>query len=135
MPVIPTPGALLLRDCLVTIGTDSYQKQVSQVELAPTVTTQTWQGMTPDATVSESTPSTWAVTISFAQDWEQPGSLCNYLLENEGDLVTMVFEPRAGGATFTVPNVSLTPGTIGGTVGSMAVASVTMGCGKPVKSA
>lgn len=122
----------VLKDVLLTVGTDSYEAHVSQVELTPSSSTQTWQGLTPTSVHTDMTTATWTCTLAFAQDWETPNSLSAYLFANEGETKSVVFRPRSGsGPSFEV-EVIVTPGAIGGTVNSFATATVTLGVkGKP----
>ena len=130
MPTIAVQP-IVLRDVLLTIGTDSYQKHVSGVTFTPSASTVTWQGLTPDASFTAPVTATWAVTLDHAQDWETEDSLSLYLFENEGEEVPMLFEPVAGGAGFSA-DVIITPGSIGGAVNSVATGSVTLGVnGRP----
>jgi hypothetical protein len=121
----------LLRDVILTLGTDSYQAHVSQVEFVPTSSPVVWKGLTPSSVHTLGTTATWVCNLAFAQDFETVDSLSLYLHANEGDEVVGIFEPIAGGATVTA-NLILTPGGIGGTVDGVAVASVSLGVsGKP----
>ena len=122
---------IVLRNCLATIGTDSYEKHVSGVTFTPSSSTVNFNGLNPEAVFTFPTATTWTLTLAYAQDWETPDSLSAYLLEHEGEKVTMTFEPEAGGAGFTA-EVFIAPGAIGGDVNSVATASVTLGVsGKP----
>lgn len=128
------PQPIILKDVTLLIGADNFEKQVSTVTLTPTAATQTWQGLSPAATFSDTPAATWACELGYAQDWETAGSLSRYLFNNEGVQVTAVFKPRvAGGSSFQVQLV-LTPGAIGGAVNAWAEASVTLGVvGRPVE--
>lgn len=122
---------IILTDVLLTVGTDNYEAHVSQVEFTPTSSTVSWKGLTPTSVHTFGSTATWTVTLAYAQDWVTATSLSRYLFDNEGDTVTMTFEPKAGGPAFTA-DVIITPGAIGGTVDSVAVATVTLGVsGKP----
>lgn len=127
-----TVAPFVLKDVLLTIGLDNYEAHASQVEFTPTASTQTWQGLTPSATFSDTTIATWTCTLAYAQDWETPDSLSQYLLENEGTSQSATFSPKSGtGPSFTA-TLSITPGAIGGTVNAFATATVTLGSTKPV---
>lgn len=124
---------IVLTDVLLTVGTDNYEAHVSQVEFTPTTSTVNWKGMTPSANFTFGTSATWTATLAYAQDWETLNSLSNYLFDNEGDTVTMTFAPKNGGQAWQA-SVVITPGAIGGTVDTVAVATVTLGVqGKPTK--
>lgn len=124
---------LVLKDVLLKIAADNYEKHVSGVTFVPSSSQIQWQGLTPDAAFTDVANATWAVTLNYVQDWETDDSLSQYLYENEGETVEMVFTPvkGAGKKTFTV-NVTITPGQIGGEVNAYATTSVTLGSDKPV---
>ena len=116
---------IVLKDCTLTIASDDYEAHVSQVQFDPSNSSVTWQGLTPTATHTDTSSSTWTCTLALAQDWETTNSLSRYLFENEGQTKSMTFEPKAGGASFTA-NVIIVPGSIGGTVNQFATATVTL---------
>lgn len=127
-----TPVPLFIKDCLVQIGTDSYEKAVSAVSFVPSSTVQTFEGLSPDATYTDVSPATWTCQLTYVQDWDTAGSLANYLHEHEGETVTMTFEPITDGATVTA-DIVIAAGQIGGQKGGATTATVTLGVsGKPV---
>lgn len=132
---------IILRNVLLRItgvgsatGTGDFEKHVSQVEFTPSTSPVTWKGLEPTATFSKTPTATWTCTLSFAQDWETTDSLSLFLYENEGEELACLFEPEAGGAGWE-STIQITPGAIGGTVDTVAVASVTLGCTKPTVAA
>ena len=122
---------LVLKDVILGIGTDDYRKHVQQVTFTPQASTVTWTGLGSNTHTDVST-ATWTAVLAYAQDWETADSLSQYLLEHEGETVTMTFGPRSGsGPTFTA-DVIITPGAIGGQVNTYGTATVTLGVdGKP----
>lgn len=123
---------IILKDVLFTVESDGYQAHVSQVEFVPSSSTVTWKGLTPTSVFTFGTNATWTCNLGFAQDWETPNSLSQYLFANEGEELDVVFEPVNGGAGFTATLIAA-PGSIGGSVDSVAVSTVTLGVkGKPV---
>jgi len=120
----------VLRNVLLTIGTDNYEAHVSQVEFVPTASSVSWTGLA-NNTVTSTTTATWVANLSFAQDWVTANSLSQYLLANEGEVVEVTFKPADGGPSFT-SDVTIAPGGIGGTAGAFAVGTVALGCTKPV---
>ncbi|MDR7113883.1 hypothetical protein J2X03_003785 [Microbacterium trichothecenolyticum] len=124
---------LVLKDVLLKIATDNYEKHVSGVSWVPTAAQIQWQGLTPDAVFSDVANATWALTLNYVQDWETEDSLAQYLFEHEGETIEMVFTPvkGTGKKTFTA-DVTITPGQIGGEVNAYATTSVTLGSTKPV---
>lgn len=124
---------LVLKDVLLKIAVDNYEKHVSGVMWVPTAAQIQWQGLTPEAVFTDVANATWALTLNYVQDWETEDSLSQYLFENEGETVEMVFTPvkGTGNKTFTA-QVTITPGQIGGEVNAYATTSVTLGSTKPV---
>lgn len=122
---------IVLRDVLLSIGTDSYEKHVSGVTFTPTSGTVNFNGLAPDAVFTFPTATTWTLQLEYAQDWATVNSLSEYLFNHEGEKVTMTFEPVNGGAGFEA-EVFIASGAIGGTVNAVATATVTLGIsGKP----
>jgi len=132
MSTIAPPRPLVLKDVLLTLGDDDYQSHVSGVTFTPTASTVTWQGLSPEASMTDVTQATWVCALELVQDWDQADSLCRYLYENEGEHVAATFQPKNGAGPSFAATVIVTPGAIGGAVNAVAVQSVTLGCeGKP----
>ena len=123
---------LVLKDTLLTIGANDFQKHVDQVIFTPSASQISWTGLGGNTHTDVST-ATWALTLKYAQDWETANSLSQYLFANEGLSVAMTFKPKAAGAKSFTATVLITPGAIGGDVNAYATATVTLGVtGKPV---
>jgi hypothetical protein len=121
----------VMKDVTLLIAADNYEAHVSSVELAPSASTVMWKGLTPTSIYTDVTTATWVCNLSFAQDWATADSLSRYLFENEGGAVACEFVPVAGGAGFSA-TIVITPGSIGGPVDSVAVATVSLGVqGRP----
>ena len=121
-----------LKNALFTVETDSYEKHVSAVEFVPSSNLVTWKGLHPTSVFTFGSTATWQCNLTFAQDWETPDSLSQYLFENDGEEIDVVFEPVNGGAGFSATLI-VTPGSIGGALDSVAVSTFTLGVkGKPV---
>ena len=127
---VPTPR--MQKHIVVTIGTKSFSGHVSAFSLVPASTTATWQGGTPDASFSDTSPSTWTVNMNVIQDWENPGSLCNFLLANEGQKADLIYKPHHDGVFSTLSKVTLVAPQIGGAVNAYNESAVTLGSTKPV---
>lgn len=122
---------IILKDVSFSVASDDYEAHVSQVEFVPSSSTVNWKGLTPSSVFSFGTNATWVCNLSFAQDWETTNSLSKYLFANEGTEVAVTFEPKSGGAAFSATLI-IAPGSIGGTVDSVAVSTVSLGVkGKP----
>lgn len=123
---------LVMKDAVLNFPTDNYSAAASAITCTPTSSAITWAGLALN-TITDSSAATWAVAITYAQDWETVNSLSQYLHANEGNEVAMTFGPKNGsGPTFTV-TVIVVPGAIGGTVNTVAETTVTLPAkGKPV---
>lgn len=137
MPVIAAKP-FVLKDAILTIGTDEYQGHISSVRFDPTTSQLTWQAITPAGAFADQTSAVWTCTIAYAQDWETANSLAQYLLTNAGQKKTATFKPK--GTTTGMPiftaDIMIAPGPIGGDVNTVQVGSVTLGvAGVPVKTA
>lgn len=124
---------LVLKDVLLKIAADNYEKHVSGVMWVPSSPTASWQGLVPAASFTDTGTATYQLTLNYVQDWETDDSLAQYLHEHEGQTVEMVFTPvkGTGKKTFTA-DVTIVPGQIGGEVNAYATTSVTLGSTKPV---
>lgn len=126
----------VLKDAVLSIGTDDYEKHVSGVVIQPAMSVLTWNAITPSGAFSDATSPTWSVTLNYAQDWTTANSLAQYLLTNAGQTKTAIFKPlgaTTGDPTFTV-TIIIAPGPIGGEANTVQVGTVTMGVvGEPVQ--
>ncbi len=123
----------VMKDVTLLIAADNYESNVSAVEFVPSASSVNWKGLTPTSTFSDVGTATWVCNLSFAQDWASATSLSRYLFEHEGAAVACEFSPIAGGPAFGGTLV-ITPGSIGGAVDSVAVATVSLGVqGRPVE--
>jgi hypothetical protein len=123
----------VLKNATLKIAADNYEKHVSSVEFVPTASAVNWKGLTPTAVFTSIGSATWVANLGYAQDWQTEDSLARYLFEHEGEAVAVEFYPEAGGNGFGATLV-VTPGSIGGAVDTVAVATVTLGVqGRPVE--
>lgn len=134
--VSPAVVPIILNDVILTIAADNYEAHVSKVQFDPTTSIVKWKGLTPTSVFNFPTSSDWTLSLDYAQDWATTSSLSQYLFTNEGTTKVITFKPKKP-ATGTAPTwtatVIITPGAIGGSVDSVAAASVTLGVqGKPV---
>lgn len=127
---------LVLKDYLIKIDADNYEKAVSAVILTPpSASAVTWQGPVGEDHSDESESGAWTCQVDYAQDWETAGSLSAYLFDHAGEEATVEFVPRSGAGLpkFTVDLV-LRSGPVGGQTRQFATSSVTMTCkAKPVR--
>lgn len=123
----------ILGAATLTLGGDAYEGQVSGAVFTPSASVTTWTAIT-SATHSFTSPATWVLDLSYAQDWNFADALSRYLHENEGDVVAAVFEPVDGGPAVSA-NVTITPGAIGGDSTAVATGTIQLGSTKPVVAA
>lgn len=122
---------IVMKNARLLVPTDNYSAHVSSVTITPTAPTFSWAGLAGN-TFNGVGAATWVCALEYAQDWETPNSLSQYLHANEGETITVTFEPVDGGAGWTVPLI-VVPGAIGGAVNTVATASATLPCtAKPV---
>ena len=130
MPAIAV-APLILKDVTLTLGTDSYEKHVSEVRFTPSASTISWTGLGGN-TVTDVATATWVAVLGYVQDWETVDSLSAYLLANEGESVEASFKPKSGSGPSFTATLAITPGAIGGAVNAYATTQVTLGSTKPV---
>ena len=127
---------IVLKDILFQVDADDYAAAVSQAQFDPASNTVTWQGGKPDATFTDTTPATWTLALTFAQDWESATSLSRYLFDHEGETIDVTLKPKASAAPSFTAKVIIVPGSIGGQIGAYSTATVTLGVqGKPALAA
>ena len=137
MVQLAVPNPTTMKDILFTVDGDDVERQVSEVTLTPSSSTLTWQGCSPDATFTDQTSPTWAMTCTAAQDWDDLDSFVNWLHDNQGEgPIDATLRPKRGGVGWSVAIASVTAPAIGGSQGAVATAQVTMGLvGKPTRVA
>lgn len=122
---------IVMKNVRLLVPTDNYAAHASSVTITPTAPTFSWTGLALN-TFNAAGTATWVCVVQYAQDWETPNSLSQYLHANEGETIPVTFEPVDGGAGWTVPLI-VVPGAIGGAVNTVATATATMPCtAKPV---
>lgn len=131
---------LFMRDALVSLklagaGTAvEYQGQVStaavEVEAGDTVTYPVLDGTIP----TQIGPSSYALHLVAAQDWDTAGGLARFLWDHEGEDAEFVLNPHGQDATpsdaapAATGTVRLVAGSFGGEVGTYAELDVTLPC-------
>ena len=121
-----TPAPLYLKDVILTVDGDTYEKAISSATFTPTVPTATFKGLSDDAVYTQAGSASWMVDLAYVQDWDSADSLSGYLFANQGDEVTLSFKPKsATGGTFSC-TVVIIPGSIGGAVDSFATTTVSL---------
>lgn len=131
MPAVAV-APFVLKDAQFAVALDNYEAHTSQVEFAPATQQLQWQGLTPSASFTDVGSPSWSATIAYAQDWVTPNSFSQYLYDHQGETVDATFTTNDGAGSWAV-RLIITPGAVGGTVNTYAVATVTLGIsGQPV---
>lgn len=134
MSVITPLAPLLMKEAVLSLGSDDFAAAVSSMTLTPSSSTVSFKGLKPTATYTDVTAPTWTCDVTFVQDWSTNTSLSYYLWTHQGETVNATFTPKAGGRSWTVKLV-ITPGAIGGAIDGFAEATVSLGVsGQPVPS-
>ena len=131
---------LFMRDALVSLKLSSggtaveYQGQVStaavEVEAGDTVTYPVLDGTIP----TQIGPSSYALHLVAAQDWDTAGGLARFLWDNEGEDAVFVVQAHGQDVTPSAAEpaatgtVRLVAGSYGGEVGTYAELDVTLPC-------
>lgn len=124
---------LYMKDVTLTIGTDTYEKHVSGVTLTPAYATNTWKGLSPSSTFTDTSAAVWTLDLSYAQDWDTVNSLSKYLFANQGLTKSIVFKPKSAGTPTVTVSVIIVAGAIGGQIDSYAESTVSLPVqGQPV---
>lgn len=114
----------------VNIGEDEYTAHLNQAEFQPTAPTSSWTDL--DGKVTQfGGESSWVLALAGAQDWETVNSLSQFLLEHDGEQITVSIDlPGGKTATGTVTAAAV---TIGGQINQPMAFSKTMpAAGPPV---
>lgn len=119
------------KNLLLDIGPDTFEMHVSSIEWVPSSSPISWHGGTPDAIATDAGAETWLTNWLVAQDWENPDSLCNFLLENAGTQVEVTYKPEATGDFGITATITLVSPRIGGAVNAFNESAVSMASTKP----
>jgi phage baseplate assembly protein gpV len=96
----PATGAFVMKDALISFGGTEYGNQCKTMRLVPDQPHQTYKTLVPDGTATDVDSAVWTLTVQGLQI-NQAGGLADYLNENAGLPVELVFEPKRGGKTAT----------------------------------
>ncbi len=119
------------KDLTLQIGADSYEAHVSNVLFSNSTSTISWQGGSPDALLSDTVEGPWTAAITMVQDWQNPDSLCNFMLEHAGEVASVTYKPQQDGAFAVEAEITLVSPAIGGPVNQYNESTVTCGSSKP----
>lgn len=83
------------KDIRFQIGTDNYEKHVSEVTWPPSQQAVTWQGGTPDAQLTDVSEGSPTCNITCIQAWDDPTSLVRFMFEHAGEQAVVRYKPHA----------------------------------------
>lgn len=116
---------LYLKDVVLTVDGDTYEKHVSGVTFTPSVSTATFKGLESAAVFTQASNASWTVDLTYVQDWDTADSLSAYLFNNAGSEITLSFLPQTGSGTWSA-TVIVVPGSVGGQVDAYATSTVSL---------
>lgn len=103
-----------------TTATD-YGCQIAEVAITPTAgDTNTFDPLCVDQSYTSVGPTTWAMGITYAQDWADVDSLARFLYDNDGAAISYELNPAAGPASATAPSFTGTGRCVAGPIGGGA---------------
>lgn len=108
-----TGNPRLIKNLYLRVGTDTFSALITNVNATSPAPIEIVGG-TDDAVFADVPSGGRKLNIQGIQDWETVGSLCNFLLENEGETAAVLFSPREAGGAFFACDVTLYAPTIGG---------------------
>jgi|SRR6187549_143994 len=114
-------GAIVMRDCLLTLDDVEFANQVTRARLVPETPIQTVRTLVPDGVIQDVDSTSWTLELSGIQDWET-GGLAAFLHTNAGTTVEAVLAPKnaTGKKQFTFNVICIDP-PIGGDQGGFAM--------------
>lgn len=124
-----TPASL--RGATLSIALDGttwgydFTAAVVQALFVPEPTWEFIDASSGDPSGVDHSPAHWAVQVTYVQDFT-PGSLARFLFDHAGETAITVFELAAGQAL--TATVTLEPGTFGGVIGDVPLATVELPC-------
>lgn len=121
--------AFIIASATLTLDGDAFSGEVSGATFTPSKTDASFTAIN-GVTQNFSSPATWVLDLSLAQNWDTAAALSRYLHENEGDSVPAVLTPHDGSPTATA-TVTLSPGSIGGEAAAVAASTVSLASTKP----
>lgn len=117
------------------IGGINYGRHTPDANWAPTVQQISYQGGTEDAIVQDLDVTGWVCNLRVPQDFQNPDSLFNFLIDHAGETAEVIYQPDPL-APFTV-TADITfppPGAIGGARGQFVETTVACPSTKPVRT-
>lgn len=127
----PATGAFVMKNALISFGATEYGNQCKEVRLVPDQPHQVYKTLVPDGAAVDVDSATWTLTVKGLQI-NATGGLADYLSDNAGTEVELLFEPKRGGRKATV-TVMAKFTEFGGETGSWAEVDLQLPCvGSPV---
>lgn len=115
----------------ISIGDDEYTAHLNQCQAVPTQPTTSFTDLD-GVTTPFGGDSTWVLNLAGAQDYETVNGLSAFLLDHEGEEITVTF-PWAG-QDWTVTAIAAAV-DVGGTINTPALFNKSLQCSKPTRTA
>jgi hypothetical protein len=122
----PATGAFVMKDALISFGATEYGNQCKTMRLVPDQPHQTYRTLVPDGAATDVDSAVWTLTMAGLQI-NAVGGLADYLNDNAGLEVELIFEPKRGGRKATV-TVMAKHTDFGGETGNWAEIDLTLPC-------
>lgn len=130
-PINPTR----VKNIKLIIGGINFAAQVGGCEFKKNGgDAEVWQGGTPDAQYVDKSAETYTADLTLIADWEEEDSLCNFLLEHDGEKATLVFMPKATGRVQFTSEITVSAPMPPAKVGDWPEVTTSNPCTKPVLS-
>lgn len=102
------------------LATD-YACQIAEIAITPTAgDTNTFDPLCVDQSYTSVGPTTWAMAITYAQDWADVDSLARFLYDNDGAAISYEVNPAGGPAAAGAPSFAGTGRCVAGPIGGGA---------------
>lgn len=127
----------VLKDSLVEIEGTDYANQLTRALLTPDTPSQTTRTLVPDGAVTDTDSASWTFGLAGLQKFATGGLARVLNAASPGDLLDVVFEPRAGvvGQPHYEFQVVAKPVPVGGDQGNQATFEIVLEViGQPTES-
>lgn len=112
------------KDIRFQIGTDNYEKQVSEVTWPGSQQAITWQGGTPDAIVTDVSEGSPTCNITCIQAWDDPTSLVRFMFAHAGEEAVVRYKPHGDDDFEVEATITIMRPQLGGKVNQFNEATI-----------
>lgn len=124
-----------VKNIRLKIGTtDTYELHANNVTWSKNTTTTEWNGGTPDASYSDSVVTSHTCAITLAKDYQNEDSLFNWMIDHEGETVTIEYRPDAEADFVQTATITVVAPDTGGAMRQFHEQTVTCPSTKPTRT-